>query len=130
MYAELVLVAWVRRLRDEGKLPEGKRLVYVWDNFSAHHVKVVKDAFQAAGVDILCLLPNTTDILQVMDLVVNGPGKAFLRSARVRYEALQAVACGSETVAAVSHSSPSCGATCTLCTVRFWSTSRRGAWRV
>ena len=86
MYAELVLAAWARRLRDEGILPEGKRPVYVWDNFAAHHVKVVREAFEVAGVDILCLLANTTDILQVMDLVVNGPGKAFLRSARVRYE--------------------------------------------
>ena len=41
-------------------------------------------AFQTAGVEVDCLLPNTTDILQVMDLVVNGPGKAFLRRARIR----------------------------------------------
>ena len=85
MYAEVVLAPWVARLRERGGLLPEQRPVYVWDNFSAHHVKVVSDAFLAAGVDILCLLANTTDILQVMDLVVNGPGKAFLRSARIRY---------------------------------------------
>jgi hypothetical protein len=85
MYAEVVLAPWVIRLRSRGVLLAEQRPVYVWDNFSAHHVRVVKDSFDAAGVDILCLLPNTTDILQVMDLVVNGPGKAYLRSARVRY---------------------------------------------
>jgi hypothetical protein len=84
MYAELILAPWVGGLRSHGVLPEGVRPVYVWDNFSAHHVQAVLDAFLAAGVDILCLLPNTTDFLQVMDLVVNGPGKAYLRSCRVR----------------------------------------------
>jgi len=85
MYAEVVLAPWVLRLRARGGLLPQQRPVYVWDNFSAHHVQVVTDAFQAAGVDIVCLLPNTTDILQVMDLVVNGPGKAFIRSVRIRY---------------------------------------------
>ena len=84
MYADLVLAPWVRQLRERGRLLHEQRPVYVWDNFAAHHVQVVKDAFEAAGVDIMTLLPNTTDILQVMDLVVNGPGKSFLRSARVR----------------------------------------------
>jgi hypothetical protein len=86
MYAELILAPWVAGLRALGVLQTDMRPVYVWDNFSAHHVKAVVDAFLAAGVDILCLLPNTTDFLQVMDLVVNGPGKAYLRSCRIRLE--------------------------------------------
>jgi hypothetical protein len=84
MYAELVLDPWAKRLIANGTLGPGQRPFYVWDNFKAHHVKAVTDAFGAAGVDVDCLLPNTTEILQVMDLVVNGPGKAHLRRARIR----------------------------------------------
>ncbi len=59
--------------------------VLVWDNFSAHHTEAVKAAYDNIGVTIECLLPNTTSILQVMDLVVNGPMKAAVRRQRIGY---------------------------------------------
>jgi hypothetical protein len=74
MYIDLILkpAATVRG----GKL-------FLWmDNCSAHKVETLEPLFLEAGVETAYLPPNTTYMLQVLDLVVNGPLKAYLRSKR------------------------------------------------
>ena len=53
----------------------GKALI-VWDNCGSHNVDAVQSVLEEWGL-------NMTDILQPMDLVVNGPIKAGIRRARV-----------------------------------------------
>ena len=55
----------------------------VWDNCGPHGVQAVKDIASHWGITLLPLPPNMTDVLQVMDLVVNAPVKAKIRRDRV-----------------------------------------------
>ena len=55
----------------------------VWDNWGPHGVAAVKELASAWGISLLPLPPNMTDVLQVMDLVVNAPVKAKVRRDRV-----------------------------------------------
>ena len=64
----------------------GGKCCVVWDNCGSHNVPAVAECFRAWGIHTENLPPKMTDILQVMDLVVNGPVKAGIR--RKRIEAL------------------------------------------
>ena len=59
----------------------GKALM-VWDNCGPHKVDAVRKVFDEWGVTVKELPPKMTDLLQVMDLVVNGPLKASIRKNR------------------------------------------------
>ena len=65
------------------KKKRGKALL-VWDNCGPHKVAAVKEVATEWGIELKTLPPNMTDALQVMDLLVNAPLKARIRSARVR----------------------------------------------
>ena len=60
----------------------GGKLVMWCDNCSIHKVEKLKPIWEAANVVPAFLPPNLTHLLQVMDLVVNGPIKAHIRSLR------------------------------------------------
>ena len=55
----------------------------VWDNCGPHKVAAVTEVFKGWGITSEALPPKMTDILQAMDLIVNGPVKAGIRRARV-----------------------------------------------
>ena len=59
----------------------------IWfDNCGCHKTKMVDEVIGELDVQIACLPPNMTGVLQVLDLVVNGPLKAHtknLRGARI-----------------------------------------------
>lgn len=73
-------------------LPErskGLEIIFVWeerDAMSLSEVLVRTDVVDATinrlGVQVACLPPNMTGVLQVLDLVVNGPIKARTRTLR------------------------------------------------
>ena len=68
----------------------GKSLI-IWDKCRSHLSPLVVDHFKAAGIRLETLPPNMTDLLQVLDLLFNGPFKAFLRHERLLpiYETFQ-----------------------------------------
>ena len=59
----------------------GKMLLWC-DNCGSHKTSVVKDVIEEIGIDVAFLPPNMTSELQVLDLVVNGPLKAHIRTRR------------------------------------------------
>jgi hypothetical protein len=68
-------------------LAAAEPIVVVWDNCGSHKTDgVLKFAKSLAGgrVHLVNLLENTTDLLQVMDLVVNAPIKADIRHFRIQ----------------------------------------------
>jgi hypothetical protein len=77
MWCDLVLAPARRRSMD-------KQWLLIWDNFKSHLNPSVKEVFKQAGILLEELPVNMSDILQVMDLVVNGPLKAHLRRRRVQ----------------------------------------------
>ena len=58
------------------------KLFLVWDSCGPHTVQAVKDVFAEWGIDVAQLPVRMTSLLQIMDLVVNGPVKAAVRDAR------------------------------------------------
>lgn len=55
----------------------------IWfDNCGCHKTTLVDDVIAELGIQIACLPPNMTGVLQVLDLVVNGPLKAHTRNLR------------------------------------------------
>lgn len=60
-----------------------KKCLLVWDNCGPHKVAAVREVFKEWGIRSEELPPKMTDILQVMDLIVNGPLKAGIRRARI-----------------------------------------------
>lgn len=76
MWAEVQLSPWAELKK--------RRILLVMDNCGPHSVPAVEATFSAAGITVEKLPPNMTAQLQVMDLVVNGPLKAAIRSERCK----------------------------------------------
>ena len=74
MWADLVIGPWARA--------SGRAKLLVWDNCGPHKVAAVLAVLAEWRVAVVFLPPNLTDVLQVMDLVVNGPLRAHARRAR------------------------------------------------
>jgi DDE superfamily endonuclease len=60
---------------------DGRRLLWM-DNCGCHKTEAIMHLFEQLKIDMALLPPNMTDILQVLDLVVNGPIKAHIRNKR------------------------------------------------
>ena len=56
----------------------GKLLIW-FDNCGCHKTNIVKRYIEDNDIDVAYLPPNMTAILQVQDLVVNGPLKSHVR---------------------------------------------------
>jgi hypothetical protein len=57
----------------------------IWmDNFSAHKTETLKHVFEENKLTVAYLPPNMTYLLQVLDLVVNGPIKNHVRCQRAK----------------------------------------------
>ena len=61
----------------------GKLLIW-FDNCGCHKTDVVQKYIGEIGIDVAYLPPNMTAILQVLDLVVNGPLKSHVRQLRAK----------------------------------------------
>jgi len=76
MYIDLILGPYAKTQRNEK--------IFLWqDNARLHKVKCLDEIYAENGVAVGYLPPNTTYMLQVLDLVVNGPLKACIRRNRV-----------------------------------------------
>jgi hypothetical protein len=73
MWLELVMMPIQKR--------DGKLLLWM-DNCGCHKTFAVEELMAALEMDVASLPPNMTHILQVLDLVVNGPLKAHTRNLR------------------------------------------------
>ena len=74
MWSEIQMKQWVARRT-------GRALI-VWDNCGPHKTAAVKEAFVRDNITQEELTPKMTDILQVMDLIANGPLKSGIRRER------------------------------------------------
>ncbi len=76
MWIDLQLGPWVKR--------KNRPVLLIMDNCGPHNVTAIRDIFRENKVEVMTLPPNTTALLQPMDLVVNGPLKSALRRERIR----------------------------------------------
>jgi len=69
---------------DIGGIPSlpNKRGLLIWDNCRPHKVPAVRATFEEWGFETQELPPRMTDLVQIVDLVVDGPLKMAIRGAR------------------------------------------------
>ena len=72
---------WLETVVKPYKDKHGKLLIW-FDNCGCHKTAAVDKVISELDVQIACLPPNMTGVLQVLDLVVNGPLKAHTRNLR------------------------------------------------
>jgi hypothetical protein len=63
-----------------------QRMLLWCDNCGSHKTSCVRDVIRETNLDVAFLPPNMTSELQVLDLIVNGPLKAHIRTIRARNE--------------------------------------------
>ena len=76
-YIESIIVLYVERQRE--LLEEDKPALVVIDNFKGQVTSAVNTLLDENNIHVCLLPPNTSDLLQPMDLSVNKPAKEFLR---------------------------------------------------
>lgn len=76
MWIEIIVVPLQVKLN-------GKLMIW-FDNCGCHKTDHVDALIEHLGIQVACLPPNMTGVLQVLDLVVNGPLKAHTRTLRGR----------------------------------------------
>jgi hypothetical protein len=77
VYIELVLYPYAQQQKN--------KKAFLWqDNYGLHKVKCLDKIYEECGIEVGYLPVNTTYMLQVLDLVVNGPLKACIRKHRAQ----------------------------------------------
>ena len=75
------MIMWLETVVQPLKNKLGKLLIW-FDNCGCHKTDTVDNVISSLQVRVACLPPNMTGVLQVLDLVVNGPLKAHSRKLR------------------------------------------------
>ena len=75
------MIMWLETIVAPLKVRLGKLLIW-FDNCGCHKTALVDSVINGLQVHVACLPPNMTGVLQVLDLVVNGPLKAHSRRLR------------------------------------------------
>jgi DDE superfamily endonuclease len=84
------MVLWFEIVMLPLKIKHEKMLLWC-DNCGSHKTACVRDVIKQTNIDVAFLPPNMASELQVLDLVVNGPLKAHIRTIRANrlYAAFQ-----------------------------------------
>ena len=75
------MMMWVELVMKPIKIRDEKVLLW-FDNCGCHKTHAISNTLSELDIRVACLPPNMTAILQVLDLVVNGPLKAHVRNSR------------------------------------------------
>ena len=79
-YIEFIILPYVRSVRDSLEVDEQPGLI-IMDNFKGQVTANINSLLEANNLHVCLLPPNTTDLLQPMDLTINKPAKSFLKNA-------------------------------------------------
>jgi len=77
------LAMWVDLVMGPARVKSGsKKWALVWDNCASHLVESVREVFKSWSIMLFEFNANMTDIIQPVDIVINGPIKALTKAAR------------------------------------------------
>lgn len=76
-YINEIIVPYVESWRDD--FGESKSALVIMDNFKGQITSGVNTLLESHNIHVCLLPPNTTDLLQPMDISVNKPAKDFLK---------------------------------------------------
>ena len=71
---------WSQRVNVRAQAARGGKALLWMDNCSCHVTDIIEQRMRDAGIMVAKFPPNMTAVLQVLDLVVNGPLKRHIRS--------------------------------------------------
>ena len=77
-YINEIVVPYVEAQRDVLDVPSQTALA-IMDNFKGQVTTPINEILEAHNIQVCLLPPNTTDLLQPMDIAVNKPAKDFLK---------------------------------------------------
>lgn len=77
-YITNIIVPYIEAKREVMEDPEQAALV-IMDNFKGQVTPAINELLEANNIHVCLLPPNTTDLLQPMDVAVNKPAKDFLK---------------------------------------------------
>ena len=77
-YIEHIVLPYVENIRELLYNDQTPALI-IMDNFKGQITKKVNDLLEENHLNVCLLPPNTTDLLQLMDISINKPVKSFLR---------------------------------------------------
>jgi hypothetical protein len=77
------MIMWLELIMVPIRVRLGKLLIW-FDNCGCHKTNIVQRYIEDNDIDVSYLPPNMTAILQVLDLVVNGPLKSHVRQLRAK----------------------------------------------
>ena len=77
-YINEIVVPYVEAQRDALDVPSQTALA-IMDNFKGQVTTPINELLEAHNIQVCLLPPNTTDLLQPMDIAVNKPAKDFLK---------------------------------------------------
>lgn len=75
-YLEHIILPYVARMRESEEEPA----LVIMDNFKGQITAKINSILEDNNIHVCLLPPNTTDLLQPMDISVNKPAKEFLRN--------------------------------------------------
>ena len=75
-YIEKIVVPYVECQRD---IVGDKSALVIMNNFKGQTISTINSILEAHNIHVCYLPPNTTDLLQPMDITVNKPAKDFLK---------------------------------------------------
>lgn len=76
-YVDNIVIPYVAAIR--AAIEEDKPALVIMDNFKGQIASAVTELMEEKDIHVVLLPPNTTDLLQPMDLSVNKPAKDFLK---------------------------------------------------
>lgn len=77
IFADIIRRVFIPEI-ERRRMGSGRRALLTIDGASSHDSPEVREMLEAAGIDLMLLLPNSTHILQPMDAGVLGPFKQHL----------------------------------------------------
>ena len=77
-YITKIIVSSIEAQREVSGDSEQSTLV-IMDNFKGQVTPAINELLEANNIHVCLLLPNTTDLLQPMDVAINKPAKDFLK---------------------------------------------------
>ena len=79
-YIEEIIIPYVEGVRENLEFEADRPALVIMDNFKGQITAKINEILEENNIHVCLLPPNSTDVLQPMDISVNKPAKVYLRN--------------------------------------------------